>query len=203
MKRLSIASIIVTALLMAGGFRYNYWINTPQYSLLQIQKSFLEKDRLLFEKHVDTDKIIKELVEDLSNFSIEEMDAEESSENFFFNPKVFASGISFLLKPLIENFIAKIFDDLWEDKVEAIENRITKLDLKNLESFRMSYLNRVGKIAELGLEMADPDSGEVLKVKFKLKKIDNYWRVTQISVEELLRQYKDETEELIGSIIAP
>ena len=71
MKRISIVSIILAALLLAGEVGYNYWINTPQYSLIQIQKSVHEKDRLLFDKYVDTDGIIEELVDDLSKFFIE------------------------------------------------------------------------------------------------------------------------------------
>ena len=203
MKRISIASIIVAALLLAGGFGYIYWINTPQYSLIQIQKSVHEKDRLLFDKYVDTDGIIEELVDDLSNFFIEEMDTEESSESSFFDSKNFALGLVSLFKPVIENLIEESFDDFWEDEVETIENKETESDLNNtLESFRMSYLNRAGKIAELGLEGKNPDSGELLKIEFKLNKIENHWRVTRISnLEEFLRQNMDEVEESIASMV--
>ena len=202
MKRISIASIIVAALLLAGGFGYNYWINTPQYSLIQIQKSVHEKDRLLFDKYVDTDGIIEELVDDLSNFFIEEMDTEESSESSFFDSKNFALGLVSLFKPVIENLIEEGFDDFWKDEVETIENKETESDLNStVESFRMSYLNRSGKIAELRLEGKNPDSGELLKIEFKLNKIENHWRVTRISnLEEFLRQNMDEAEELIASI---
>ena len=108
MKRISIASIIVAALLLAGGFGYIYWINTPQYSLIQIQKSVHEKDRLLFDKYVDTDGIIEELVDDLSNFFIEEMDTEESSESSSLIQKNFAVGLVSLFKPVIENQLKKV-----------------------------------------------------------------------------------------------
>lgn len=192
-------SIIIIAIIVIGVFGYNYWINTPQYSLLQIQKSVDTKDRALFDKHVDTNGIIEEIVEDLSKLFIEEMDAEESSEFSFFDPQVLAAGFLSLFQPVIENAIEEGFDEFWEDEVETVEIKESKSDFtNNLDSFEMSYLKKDGKIAKLGLEREDPDSGRIVKIEFKLNKIENYWRITQISnLQDLLRQNMDEVEELI------
>jgi len=189
-------NIIITAILIIGVSGYNYWINTPQYSLLQIQKSVDTKDRFLFDKYVDTNVIIEEVVEDLSKIFIEEMDTQESSEYSFFDPQVLAAGFVSLFQPAIENAIEEGFDEFWEDEVEKVES---KSDLKNnLDSFEVSYLKRDGKMAKLGLEREDPDSGETIKIEFKLIKIENYWRITQISnLEDMLRQNMDQVEELI------
>ena len=192
-------SIIIIAIIVIGVFGYNYWINTPQYSLLQIQKSVDTKDRALFDKHVDTNGIIEEIVEDLSKLFIEEMDAEESSEFSFFDPQVLAAGFLSLFQPVIENAIEEGFDEFWEDEVETVEIKESKSGFRNnLDSFEMSYLKKDGKIAKLGLEREDPDSGRIVKIEFKLNKIENYWRITQISnLQDLLRQNMDEVEELI------
>tara|TARA_B100001142_G_scaffold102784_1_gene104887 strand:+ start:181 stop:783 length:603 start_codon:yes stop_codon:yes gene_type:complete len=192
-------SIIIIAIIVIGVFGYNYWINTPQYSLLQIQKSVDTKDRILFDKYVDTNGIIEEIVEDLSKLFIEEMDAEESSEFSFFDPQVLAAGFLSLFQPVIENAIEEGFDEFWEDEVETVEIKESKSDFRNnLDSFEMSYLKKDGKIAKLGLEREDPDSGRIVKIEFKLNKIENYWRITQISnLQDLLRQNMDEVEELI------
>ena len=192
-------SIIIIAIIVIGVFGYNYWINTPQYSLLQIQKSVDTKDRALFDKHVDTNGIIEEIVEDLSKLFIEEMDAEESSEFSFFDPQVLAAGFLSLFQPVIENAIEEGFDEFWEDEVETVEIKESKSGFRNnLDSFEMSYLKKDGKIAKLGLEREDPDSGRIVKIEFKLNKIENYWRITQISnLDELLKQNMDEVEELI------
>jgi len=189
-------NIIIIGILIIGVFGYNYWINTPQYSLLQIQKSVDTKDRFLFDKYVDTNGIIEEVVEDLSKIFIEEMDTQESSEYSFFDPQVLAAGLVSLFQPAIENAIEEGFDEFWEDEVGTVE---LKSDLKNnLDSFEVSYLKRDGKIAKLGLEGEDPDSGEIIKIEFKLIKIENYWRITQISnLEDILRQNMDQVEELI------
>ncbi len=192
-------SIIIIAIIVIGVFGYKYWINTPQYSLLQIQKSVDTKDRVLFDKYVDTNGIIEEIVEDLSKLFIEEMDAEESSEFSFFDPQVLAAGFLSLFQPVIENAIEEGFDEFWEDEVETVEIKESKSDFtNNLDSFEMSYLKKDGKIAKLGLEREDPDSGRIVKIEFKLNKIENYWRITQISnLQDLLRQNMDEVEELI------
>lgn len=193
MKKIIIAIIIF--IIIAGG--YNFWINTPQYSLYQIQKSVDTKDRVLFDKYVDTNGIIEEVVEDISELFIEEMETEESSEYSFFDPKVLAAGFVSLFQPAIESAIKESFDEFWEDEVESVES---KADLKfNLESFEVSYITRDGKIAKLGLEGEDFDSGEIIKLEFKLNKIENYWRVTQITnLQDTLRQNLDQVEELIN-----
>ena len=192
-------SIIIIAIIVIGVFGYNYWINTPQYSLLQIQKSVDTKDRILFDKYVDTNGIIEEIVEDLSKLFIEEMDAEESSEFSFFDPQVLAAGFLSLFQPVIENAIEEGFDEFWEDEVETVEIKESKSDFtNNLDSFEMSYLKKDGKIAKLGLEREDPDSGKIVKIELKLNKIEDYWRITQISnLQDLLRQNMDKVEELI------
>ena len=189
-------NIIIILMLVIGVFGYNYWINTPQYSLLQIQKSIDTKDRFLFDKYVDTNGIIKEAVQDLSKIFIEEMDNQESSEYSFFDPQVLTAGLASLFQPLIENAIEEGFDEFWDDEVETTES---KSDFRNnLDSFEVSYLKRDGKIAKLGLEGEDPDAGETIIIEFKLSKIENYWRITQISnLEDILRQNIDQVEELI------
>ena len=193
----NITTIATTiTIIVIGVFGYNYWINTPQYSLLQIQKSVDTKDRFLFDKYVDTNGIIKEVVEDLSKIFIEEMDTQGSSELYFFDPQILATGLVSLFKPAIENAIERGFDEFWEDEVETIESTA---ELKNnIESFEISYIKREGKIAKLVLEAEDPDSGEITKLEFKLNKTGNYWRITQISnLEDILKQNMDEIEGLI------
>ena len=193
----NITTIATTiTIIVIGVFGYNYWINTPQYSLLQIQKSVDTKDRFLFDKYVDTNGIIKEVVEDLSKIFIEEMDTQGSSELYFFDPQILATGLISLFKPAIENAIERGFDEFWEDEVETIESTA---ELKNnIESFEISYIKREGKIAKLVLEAEDPDSGEITKLEFKLNKTGNYWRITQISnLEDILKQNMDEIEQLI------
>lgn len=196
MKKNIITITTTITIIVIGLFGYNYWINTPQYSLLQIQKSVDTKDRFLFDKYVDTNGIIKEVVEDLSEIFIEEMDTQDSAELYFFDPQILAAGLVSLFKPAIENAIERSFDEFWEDEVETVESN---MDFNNnIDSFEVAYLKRDGKIAKLVLEAEDPDSEEIIKLEFKLNKTENYWRITQISnLEDILRQNMDQVEELI------
>tara|TARA_Y100000996_G_scaffold397858_1_gene365326 strand:+ start:1023 stop:1631 length:609 start_codon:yes stop_codon:yes gene_type:complete len=191
--------IIIAAILVIGLFGYNYWINTPQYSLLQIQKSVENKDRLLFEKHVDSQKIIEEIVDDISEMFIDEVDNGQSNEYSLLNPAFWASGLTSILKPTIESVIEEAFDDFWEHEIENFDSYESSSEFGNIvSSFEMSYIKKDGKVAKLGLVAIDPLTSDEVNLEFKLNKIENYWRITEISnLEELLKSRMDDVGELI------
>ena len=145
-------TIIIAAILVIGLIGYNYWINTPQYSLLQIQKSVENKDRLLFEKHVDSQKIIEEIVDDISEMFIDEVDNGQSNEYSLLNPAFWASGLTSIFKPTIESVIEEAFDDFWEHEIENFDSYESSSEFGNIVgSFQMSYIKKDGKVAKLGL----------------------------------------------------
>ena len=191
--------IIIAAILVIGLFGYNYWINTPQYSLLQIQKSVENKDRLLFEKHVDSQKIIEEIVDDISEMFIDEVDNGQSNEYSLLNPAFWASGLTSILKPTIESVIEEAFDDFWEHEIENFDSYESSSEFGNIVgSFQMSYIKKDGKVAKLGLVAIDPLTSDEVNLELKLNKIENYWRITQISnLEELLKSRMGDVGELI------
>lgn len=191
--------IIIAAILVIGLFGYNYWINTPQYSLLQIQKSVENKDRLLFEKHVDSQKIIEEIVDDISEMFIDEVDNGQSNEYSLLNPAFWASGLTSIFKPTIESVIEEAFDDFWEHEIENFDSYESSSEFGNIVgSFEISYIKKDGKVARLGLVAIDPLTSDEVNLEFKLNKIENYWRITQISnLEELLKSRMDDVGELI------
>tara|TARA_Y100000766_G_C18892637_1_gene599324 strand:- start:180 stop:788 length:609 start_codon:yes stop_codon:yes gene_type:complete len=191
--------IIIAAILVIGLFGYNYWINTPQYSLLQIQKSVENKDRLLFEKHVDSQKIIEEIVDDISEMFIDEVDNGQSNEYSLLNPAFWASGLTSIFKPTIESVIEEAFDDFWEHEIENFDSYESSSEFGNIVgSFEISYIKKDGKVAKLGLVAIDPLTSDEVNLEFKLNKIENYWRITQISnLEELLKSRMDDVGELI------
>lgn len=191
--------IIIAAILVIGLFGYNYWINTPQYSLLQIQKSVENKDRLLFEKHVDSQKIIEEIVDDISEMFIDEVDNGQSNEYSLLNPAFWASGLTSIFKPTIESVIEEAFDDFWEHEIENFDSYESSSEFGNIVgSFEISYIKKDGKVARLGLVAIDPLTSDEVNLEFKLNKIENYWRITEISnLEELLKSRMDDVGELI------
>ena len=64
----------------------------------------------MFDKYVQTNGIIGEVVEDLSYIFIVEMDTQESSEYSFFDPQVLAAGLNSLFQPAIDNAIEEGFN---------------------------------------------------------------------------------------------
>ena len=67
MKKLLVGSIVIAGIAYET---YNYWKQTPEYSLLQIKLALETKDSYLFEKHVDLDRLISRGVDAVIESSI-------------------------------------------------------------------------------------------------------------------------------------
>ncbi|MEG9862282.1 MAG: hypothetical protein V6Z81_07245 [Parvularculales bacterium] len=202
--------LIITLILIVGALTigYNYWINTPEYSLLQIQKSIENKDRYLFEKHVDTENIIEGVIADITEVFLEEINEEANTDTSFFDTEVLAQGLVVLLKPVIASAIIEGFDEFWEKNIERIpsghESGTTSSGdntdfLKTIAgSAEMTYLNKNGNMARVGFELTNSDTSEKTLLELKLIKTENYWKISEISnLQELLRGEKDNIRDLI------
>ena len=77
MKKLLVGSIVLAGIAYAT---YNYWKQTPEYSLLQIKLALETKDSYLFEKHVDLDRLISRGVNAFIESSINKNEKGEESE---------------------------------------------------------------------------------------------------------------------------
>ena len=68
-----------------------------------------------------------------------------------------------------------------------------------IESTEVSYLVKEGKSARLGVETENTQAEKIL-VEYRLNKVDNYWRVNQISnLEEIIKtSFLNELEELLS-----
>ena len=197
MKKSFFASLLALLTVFAG---VNYWINSPEYSLLQIKKSIEDRDRYLFEKHVDQQKIIDQIIEEISSILVKEIveaDGTLDYENSTLDPTLVTSGILTLFKPMIENVIKDGFDVLWEDNSENQEGYNEMI--KWIESTEVSYLVKEGKSARLGLETENIAAEKIL-VEYRLNKVDNYWRVNKISnLEEIIKtSFLNELEEWLS-----
>ena len=178
------AVFTLAIILLAVFMGVNYWINSQEYSLLQIQKSIEHKDKYLFEKHVDQKRIIEQIIEELSSILVE-ADSALDYDDSILDPMLITSGILSFFKPMIENVIEDSFDVLWEDNSENQEayNEM----IKWLESIEISYLVKEGKSARLGIETENTRAEKIL-IEYRLNKVDNYWRVNKISnLEEVIK----------------
>ena len=190
----AVFTIAITLLAVFMGV--NYWINSPEYSLLQIQKSIEHKDKYLFEKHVDQKRIIEQIIEEISSILVE-ADSALDYDDSILDPMLITSGILSVFKPMIENVIEDSFDVLWEDNSENQEayNEM----IKWLESIEISYLVKEGKSARLGIETENTRAEKIL-IEYRLNKVDNYWRVNKISnLEEVIKtSFLHELEDLLS-----
>ena len=190
----AVFTIAITLLAVFMGV--NYWINSPEYSLLQIQKSIEHKDKYLFEKHVDQKRIIEQIIEEISSILVE-ADSALDYDDSILDPMLITSGILSVFKPMIENVIEDSFDVLWEDNSENQEayNEM----IKWLESIEISYLVKEGKSARLGIE-TENNRAEKILIEYRLNKVDDYWRVNKISnLEEVIKtSFLYELEDLLS-----
>ena len=197
MKKVFFISLFALLTAFAG---VNYWINSPEYSVLQIKKSIEYKDRYLFEKHVDQKKIIEQIIEEISSILVKEIveaDGTLDNENAILDPTLITSGILSLFEPMIENVIEGSFDVLWEDDSENQEGYNEMIEW--IESTEVSYLVKEDKSARLGVETENTQAEKIL-VEYRLNKVDNYWRVNKISnLEEIIKtSFLNELEELLN-----
>jgi len=174
---------------------YQFWVNTPYYSLLQIQKSIETKDVYLFEKHVDVDRIIGELINDVARIVLRETNSTNNGSTTF-NTAALQTGFMELIKPGIKSLIEEGFQDLWDGDIEESEY-LDESDINRakqwIASAEFDYLRQDGKIANVGISFIDPDSQEKSIIELKLNKFENYWKVTEISnfEEQLNKVFKD------------
>lgn len=174
---------------------YQFWVNTPYYSLLQIQKSIETKDVYLFEKHVDVDRIIGELINDVARIVLRETNSTNNGSTTF-NAAALQTGFMELIKPGIKSLIEEGFQDLWDGDIEESEY-LDESDINRakqwIASAEFDYLRQDGKIANAGISFIDPDSQEKSIIELKLNKFENYWKVTEISnfEEQLNKVFKD------------
>jgi len=174
---------------------YQFWVNTPYYSLLQIQKSIETKDVYLFEKHVDVDRIIGELINDVARIVLRETNSTNNGSTTF-NTAALQTDFMELIKPGIKSLIEEGFQDLWDGDIEESEY-LDESDINRakqwIASAEFDYLRQDGKIANVGISFIDPDSQEKSIIELKLNKFENYWKVTEISnfEEQLNKVFKD------------
>jgi len=192
MKKTLISITILSILVLASFLGFNYWKSTPEYSLLKIKDAIDTKDVYLFKKYVDLETVIERSVDVALEKSLENME-EKKDENIFLDTSSFAKGLVKLMKPSIVNGLVNKVEKYVEGK-ENLNKRLVKndrtitalqdLDLSSkrnmLNNGKKKYLKKDRKAARLGMEFQDKD-GEIIQIELKLRKYEDYWRVTEIA----------------------
>ena len=206
MKYLFVGLIALTVL-GYGGFLY--WQTTPEYSLLKIQEAIETKDSYLFKKHVDVETLIEMTIDNIFDNIMAEPEKEPEKESSF--PSLnsgymspVAESIIEAIKPVAINFLTNEIEKYIEGESadDSASNglpslpALEKFDVRKIESILSSaqkkYLTKEEKVALLGLEFEDAQ-GELRVIEFKLRKFENYWRLTEISnIDDIFDSFPNE-----------
>ena len=192
MKKTLISITILSILVLATFLGFNYWKSTPEYSLLKIKDAIDTKDVYLFKKYVDLETVIERSVDVALEKSLENME-EKKDENIFLDTSSFAKGLVALMKPsLVKGLINQV--EKYVEGKENINKSLVKNDRTNtvlqdlglsskrnmLNNGKKKYLKKDRKAARLGMEFQGKD-GEIIQIELKLRKYEDYWRVTEIA----------------------
>ena len=193
MKQKIIATLLLSLILILGIGYWQYTITKPKYSLWKIKKAVDEHNLMMFEKYVDTENLVETLIDqfiETSMGNIEKKDEEVEG----FDPAL-AKRIVINFKPQLTNIVkqkvvsfVKTGDLKNESKSqEALEKEFS---LKNIWDYSgedknefqgIAYVKEEGNIAYVGLKFFLEKHEENFIVDLKMRSIDNYWQVIEIS----------------------
>lgn len=201
-------SLVILLLIVGvlGYFGYKIYKTSPQYSVTQISKAMKDKDRYLFEKHVDVESLVSRAVDDFMAYSMSTMPNDDTSG--FAN--VFAMGFIQMIKPtLITAAKQGVYRYIESGKFEmggVSGNKEEKAeDTNNTKSTENKILELTQTIKPTGkfsikqdkstsvcsIEIKDSRFNKPFNLDFRLIKTpDNFWKVTEISnLKEYIEQY--------------
>ncbi|WP_312339432.1 hypothetical protein [Anaerospora hongkongensis] len=177
----AVAAVIVIALL-----GYWYWTKTPQYSLKLMQESVVKHDLAAFNKYVDIDSVTSRAIDQLLELKLNDpRDVQDDTT------KNFAAGLIKILKPQlvavakeeIKTFVEKGTTELPDSQSpnnpkmkELLNTGSGKAEFKGV-----AYTNKDGKIATVGLDMFYPKLNSTTVLEVKMREMDGYWQIAEIS----------------------
>jgi len=209
-KQLIIAVSIAVAVAIIGGFAYNRWTKSPQYSLKQVHKAFEQHDVINFEKYVDINDVATRYMDDAIASELgDETEGDDWASGL-------AQGMVQMMKPQLVNMIEEQVKALVEDEQLPTEEEAEEVDAINLLSFfaedkqsELEYtgvedVRKDGNIATLtlGFHHDKYDANPVLEVK--MRKMDGYWQVAELpNAVAFFGELEDIQEKILAEKNAP
>jgi formylglycine-generating enzyme required for sulfatase activity len=183
MKRKWILLVIVLAVLGAGGYAAWYFLSSPQYSLVQVQKAVEQRDASKFEKYVDLEGIIRRAGNQLSsqltaNFA-KELGGFSGLEPELVNGAM-AAFSSAMIEPTVKQVREAILSFVETGRttpIQAIPADIVDIaaDLR-IES--MPTIEAKGKMATIDINLSA--MGEPVRVRLFMRNLGSYWQIAEI-----------------------
>jgi len=168
MKKVVIIAIVILAVLASGSFYY--FTGTPTYSLYKLKKAIQNHDSTTFNKYVDVDRVVENLLETASAQMEKEMG--DLKDNPFGELGVnLAKGLLPFFKEGMKNEINKSIEEISEDK----DNKFVTVKVKDVQ--------KEGKAAKVTLASSD---GVEMKINMT-QMSGRYWRVVGMDFEDFTK----------------
>ncbi|SHI66472.1 DUF2939 domain-containing protein [Propionispora hippei] len=213
-KIILILEIALVVILLSSGLGYWYWIHTPQYSLKQIQEAVKNHDLQTFEKYVDIDSVTSRMIDQLIDSKINaKNEVQDEAGNLakgfiqFIKPQLTA-----MAKDQIRSLVEKGSTlqpstpgqaeppDAPKFSVNDIyNNKVGTPDFKGVD-----YVNKDGKIASVGLKLFYPKLNANVVLEVRMRKLDGYWQIAEISnIPAFLSKLAELEEKKLAEINQP
>lgn len=191
-KTMLILGIALIVILLAGSVGYWYWTHTPQYSLKQIQEAVKNHDLQTFEKHVDIESVTSRMIDQLIDSKMNDKNEvqDEATSNLakgfiqFIKPQLTA-----MAKDQIRSLVEKGSTSQASDPGQSEAPDAPKFSVKDIYNNKggtpdfkgVDYVNKDGKIAVVGLKLFYPKLNSDVVLEVKMRELDGYWQVAEIS----------------------
>ena len=201
-----VALVVVVLLVLAAGFGYYRWTQTPRYALRQASKAAAEHDLTTFKKYVDTERLASRFVDDMLASVTEQTEDKGAFAGL-------AEGMLALMKPqlaraaresLESNIETGEFEAGKENPADAAKPYWRRAGENESGFRRISYVKEQGKIALAGLEMYDAGLKTPFTVELKLRDAGSHWQITEIAnLPAVLKTLQAATDKRLEAINAP
>jgi hypothetical protein len=158
MKKIIIVLSVAIILTISGG--YYYFTSTPTYSLYQLKKAIGTHDSATFNKYVDTDRVI----DDLLTEATKEIGSELEDNPF--------AGLA-------KNFLLSMKDELKSNINKSIEE-ISSGKESGFSEVSIKDINQEGKSANVILVNSKNEEIRLSMVKVS----DGYWKVVSVDLDD-------------------
>lgn len=175
-------------------------IISPQYSLKQLKKAIANNDAVTFDKYVDLDKTVDEVIDQIWQYYSNP--AADSRKSLWFDIRNEISGsLLSVIKPGLKEIIKKetysfITQGRWDNAGSRYDNMLTTLLVKMVKEkvnpadweFQSINYTKIEKdVASLGLTYYERTKQSNFIVEVKMRKMPGYWQIIEITnIEQLM-----------------
>lgn len=189
-------TIALVGLIALGSSGYVYWTSTPEFAFYKIKESVEQKNKALFESHVDVKKITGSVVDEVVQTTISQ--TSQKKNGWAAIGGIFAAKMMESMKPQLEGIVEKELNKLFESErtvaSKAKENNQFK-DLANVRA-QLTFVGYEKKdcsdyICYFNLNVQHDITKQQATFKAKMEKINGSWKLVELpSFIEQLKKLK-------------